>query len=262
MKPISATIFLLFVLLILLTPIYSQDYERENDFWVQPLHMENSGAITAYLGFSETIRIPPIIRGMTITEIWESSFENRELSEIEIPDSVERINYRAFAWNQIISLSLPTMLNFIGEGAFARNRITEIIFSGNLQLIGNYAFRRNRIVSLVLPDSLTHIGIAAFEDNRLENLVLSESLTSIEDFTFLDNLLEFIVIPDNIRYIGSAAFLGNPISRITIGSNVEISNNEFLPALPPGFINVYNEEGRRAGTYFLENEIWNVEFRQ
>jgi hypothetical protein len=66
----------------------AQQYEPESNFTVAPVDGGKSVSITGYTGSNWTIRIPPRIRGLSVTHIGEGAFAEKNLTSIIIPSSV------------------------------------------------------------------------------------------------------------------------------------------------------------------------------
>jgi len=114
------------------------------------------------------------------------------------------------------------MVKAIGEWAFPRSGI-----------------RERGITSVTIPDSVTSIGDGAFAENQLTS----------------------VTFPNSVTFINGLAFVNNPLSNVTIGANVELGmeiEGGFYPAFGNGFENVYNNNGKQAGTYTLNNGVWSL----
>jgi len=64
-----------------------ESYDDESNFIAEPID-GSSVKITEYIGSSWTVRIPPRIRGMTVTEIGRLAFEKCQLVSVTIPSSL------------------------------------------------------------------------------------------------------------------------------------------------------------------------------
>jgi hypothetical protein len=83
---------------------------------------------------------------------------------------------------------------------------------------------------------------------RIDNL----PVTTIGAYAFADNQLTGVTIPDSVTSIGDYAFYGNQLTDVTIGTNVTLGTN----AVANSFVDYYNAQGRRAGTYVYRNGRW------
>jgi len=189
----------------------AQQYDAESDFRAEPIDGGKSVRITGYSGSKWTVLIPPKIQGITVTHIGGRSFLNKKLISVTIPNSVTSILGSAFENNQLTSITIPNSVTSIGDQAFLKNQLT----------------------SVTIPDSVTSIGHHAFYNNQLASVIIPNSITRIE----------------------SGTFFFNPLTSITIGANVELTvyaANEWHqtdPSFGSGFESVYNNSGKRAGTY-------------
>jgi hypothetical protein len=163
---------------------------------------------------------------------------------VNIPNSVTRIEARAFYGCQLTSLTIP-------------NSVTRI---------GNRAFWGNQLTSVIIPNSVITIGEGVFGDNKLTSIIIGNSVTSIGNNAFIGrmggggNSLTSVTIPNSVTSIGYDAFHDNPLTSITIGANVNLggisSSGRNVPAFNIstfGFDEIYNNGGKMAGTYTRSN---------
>ena len=118
------------------------------------------------------------------------SYENRNVSEVVIPQGVTKIHSNAFRGHfEITSINIPNSVLTIDDWAFTGC---------------------SSLTNVVLPESVTNIGRYAFSDcESLKSINLPDGLASIDFGTFCGcNSLTKIKIPDSVTYIGSGAFEG------------------------------------------------------
>ncbi len=121
-----------------------KSYGEENDFAfiVTP---DGKAIVTAYLGHSETVSVPPTLGGCPVTEIGSCAFfYNEEMVDLTLPDSVEKIGDQAFytCWN-ILNIDFPSSLKEIGFMSFYQLvNIKQYVFPKSLRKIGDRAFEK------------------------------------------------------------------------------------------------------------------------
>jgi len=225
----------------LLLPVYAggQEYDNIDDFRITPLDGGKTAKITCYAGTSQVVRIPPVIHGMTVTEIGEEAFMKKEIISVTIPDSVKIIGDKAFYDNRIINLTIPDSVTVIGKYAFA------------LEDVYNYT-------------SNTSLPTLGPSDHDMKSLTLGKSVTTIKERAFYGNRLKNVVIPDSVVIIEKGAFSYTELTNITIGAGVKLeiasSSDKYhgieLDILrgtnypfSNGFDETYNNSGKLAGTY-------------
>ena len=158
--------------------------------------------ILKYLGNANSIEIPEYIDGKEVTSIGPGAFyENVDLREIIIPDSVRSIKAEAF---------------------FGCGGLESIELGSELQEIGKSAFAWAGLTAIDLPDSLTILGEEAFSGCPLNSVDIGMGLKAIEDGTFSSCALQAIDIPDSVESIGEGAFGEcSSLKEVSLGSNVK-----------------------------------------
>jgi hypothetical protein len=147
--------------------------------------------------------------GITVLPAHLWGLDKTALQSITIPDTVTKIEDRAFAGIYdprypcgLRSITLPARLTEIGANAF---------------------FLCDKLTSVVIPDSVTKIGVSAFvRCDALSSVTLPKGLTEIPDNLFEDiKNLKSITIPDTVKKIGRKAFSGSGLESLTLPAGLE-----------------------------------------
>ena len=90
----------------------------------------------SYSGTAKDIIIPETLDGTTITNVWQDVFSNKGLTSLSFPaDSrIVRIHARAFNNNNLNEVVLPNSLKQLDFGAFWNNNITMVTISSDVTL--------------------------------------------------------------------------------------------------------------------------------
>ncbi|MBQ6116300.1 MAG: leucine-rich repeat domain-containing protein, partial [Oscillospiraceae bacterium] len=123
-----------------------------------------------------------------MTSISESMFEGLYIEHISIPDTVTRIEKKAFS---------------------DCTELKECVIPEGVTVIQEWTFRMcHSLETVVIPSTVTSIGGNAFNGCRaLTGLILPEGLTAIGDYSFAGCLaFETLTIPSTVTSIGSNAF--------------------------------------------------------
>ncbi|WP_052461037.1 leucine-rich repeat domain-containing protein [Psychroserpens mesophilus] len=190
-----------------------------------------------------------------VVGIGNSAFYNKNLSAINLPNSLVSIGDDAFRLNQISSLTIiPNTVTSIGERAFRSNQLTSVIIPNGVIFLGSHAFAQNLLTSADIADSVTtiegylfwqnsftdlsnvifplgttDIPEGCFYENPFTNVVIPEGITSIGDVAFEENLITSVTLPSSLISIGNQAFKDNQITNITIPNGViSIGDSAFM----------------------------------
>ena len=221
---------------------------------------KNTAKITYYnKACGDEVKIPGIIDGHTITEIYQYAFYNMGLKGVVIPGTVTKIGSRAFANNKLTSVILPGELQTIDSEAFMNNSIPVINLPNGLKTIGARSFKTNQLTSYSIPSSVTSLGACAFCNNPIPNpsfLYVNGDNSAIRGY--IGDLSEFpdkkfiipamkdgvplktietsafysmglsgweVVIPDTVTTVKASAFSQNGISKINMPSQLQTVGN-------------------------------------
>ncbi|MBQ7141201.1 MAG: leucine-rich repeat domain-containing protein [Bacilli bacterium] len=201
------------------------------EYWTSPesdFTVSEAGVLTAYNGPGGDIIIPPVVNGVTVTEIGDSFHpgiyidygdgsslpieitRTNLLTSVVIPNTVTKIGLTSFMSNQLTSIFIPNSVTSIGDGGtFMYNKLSSLSIPNSVTSIGEEAFSGNQLTSVVIPNSVTSIGNSAFENNQLTSVTIPNSVTSIGSGAFSDNQLTTVVIPESVDTIEEYAFYTN-----------------------------------------------------
>jgi hypothetical protein len=261
MKKIFSLIMLLFVSFY---AVYAQ-----NNIWDIAWN-EKGALITAYNGSDRAINIPEKIADLPVVGIGENTFHNKQLTSVNIPNSVISIGSNAFANNPLTSIKIPANVT-LGAASFGNNFIE--IYSNNGKKAGTYNFMNyggewavvgwvneagegafiitgyygNDNVITIPPrwGNLPIIGIQGttrrkcFHGISITSIIIPNSIIFIGSNTFADTGLTSVTIPNSIISIGNEAFSGNQLTTVTIPNSVTtiggaaFSNNKLQSIVIP-----------------------------
>lgn len=194
--------------------------------------------------FSNCINLKNIQFESSLKIIPEGCFMNSSNANNSInvvfPDSLTRIEKRAFANGAIEELNMTEALEYIGEEAFAsvnwgQPKLKKINFNGNTRIteIQQKTFIGcNNLTSVTLGDSVKIIKKSAFErcTNNLSLVVCNDKLETIEDSAFKDcSALQNGSVQFNkgLKYIGHYAFAGTNLQNRNIPSGTQYESDSF-----------------------------------
>ena len=172
-----------------------------------------TGYITGYNGTDKYVVIPPEIAGYTIKGIKEGCFKNKDITGVEIPDTVTEIEKEVFrGCEHLKEINMSGNILKIGDSAFegcTAFKKVEIPYSA--QTVGKYAFKGcTSLKQVIIPYSVTEIGESVFENcSSLVSIVYQAKAAEIpKAFCKGCVSLQYFDIPDNITQISQSAFEG------------------------------------------------------
>jgi hypothetical protein len=200
----------------------------------------------------------------SVTTIGESAFYSNLLTSVTIPNGVTRIERNTFTANRLTSVTIPNSVTYLS--GFGINQLTSVTIPNSVTTIGVGAFMQNQLTSVTIPNSVSTIGASAFADNQLTSITIPNSVTSIEYDVFSENKLTSVSIPSSVTTIGEYAFAENKLTSVTVGAGVTLGSADQVgvlrPAFPLDLDNIYNGNGKLAGTYTRPNTsttVWTLQ---
>ena len=147
-----------------------------------------------------------------------------------IPDSVEEILSRAFAYTSHISgeVILPKGLRILDEEAFRNSGIESItIPEGITEIKGRLFYGCSNLTRVVLPTGVTTIGYEAFSHSGIESIEVPSSVTEIKDYAFSGSKLKKITLPLTVIKLGQYCFSNSKLESFHLTANIEASKQIF-----------------------------------
>lgn len=135
-----------------------------------------------------------------LTIIGQSAFKNKAIKKINMPNTITKIEYGAFAnCKKLSSIALPNSIVEMEQSAFENcTSIEQITLPPKLTSIEGRLFMNcTSLKSIVIPDHVVDIGGNAFAGcTSLTSIQLPESLELIESIAFKGTTsLETIIAP-------------------------------------------------------------------
>ena len=190
------------------------------------------------------IRDMPALRSLDISQTTltttSSMFFSKSpnIEQVILPLNLEVIHDYTFNNSNITSIEIPASVTVIGASAFSacRELSGNLILPEGLQSIGNSAFSSCKLSgSLTIPNSVTILGNKAFQTcfGFKGTLTLGTGITTIPDYCFYSctGFTGNLVIPDQVTSIGENAFTScrGFEGHLIIGSGVqEIGDEAFI----------------------------------
>ncbi len=184
-----------------------------------------------------------------VTRVSDNAFENnRALSEVKIPDTVDDIGDNAF-WHcvNLNNVIFPQSIEKIGVSAFRGcMKFTDIEIPEGVKEINENAFSScSNVKKISLPGSLEIIGDRAFSvsGNLTDELTVNmkEGVKKIGEFAFASCAqIKEITIPSSVEIVGNNAFDGcsNLEKVILEGRIVKIPSGLFRECRSLKYINI------------------------
>ncbi|MDD2591997.1 MAG: leucine-rich repeat protein [Erysipelotrichaceae bacterium] len=133
------------------------------------LSINNNGYYTgrvfgSYSSVSQSILIPLNLDGVKVTRIWQDVFRSKGLTSVEFASGsqIVQIHARAFYDNDITSIDLPSTLERVDLWAFKDNQLTELELPTSIKIIESQAFNGNDLQKITINADEVSIGDLAF----------------------------------------------------------------------------------------------------
>lgn len=215
---------------------------------------------------SKYIIIPNELDGQVITQIGNDVFKEKELTHIQLPDKLKRIQKFSFNRNNLSNIDFPVGITEIDTCSFEYNVLVSIQLPAQLLSVYQRAFGSNNLTQLDLPESLEEIGTYAFDSNPITNLNLPSSIQVIKSGAFQSHRMSKLFIPKGIHSIGAFAFYSSSLAEVEFETNSSIqsideyafgSNTAIEIKLPTNSNSDFEYYTRAVDIFFAGNVIAN-----
>lgn len=156
-----------------------------------------------------------------IEEIGNSAFYSNGLKKVVFPNTLKRIEDKAFYFNNLKELFMPDSVEYIGECCFSQNFLNDVKLSNSLKIISDMSFENNKIKKIELTDSIIKVGKKTFYNNEIEELKLSNNIEEIDELAFSKNKITNLELTESLETIGKEAFLDNEIVTLKLSSKLK-----------------------------------------
>ena len=174
------------------------------------------------------------------------------LEEVELPETLERIEPNQFARTRIKTLTIPKNVKFIGGDAFSESDIETVAIPEGVESLPARVFARcSNLKSVSLPKSL--------------KVIKGGSETSICEGAFAAcSALTEMILPDNMEEIGSDAFYGcNSLTHFSAKGDAYFDRDGVLMHRLPdseggGLLLIQYPAGRDASEYTVDDDVTSI----
>jgi hypothetical protein len=144
------------------------EIEERTPMFLYDLLEDGTYSVKAGEGLSGDIRIPSSYKGKAVTQITKDGFDGRQIETVVIPNTVQIINYEAFAHC---------------------DNLTMVIIGDGVETIGNSAFYRcTKLDSIVIGSGVTYCDQYAFLScNNIKNVYYKGTKEKWDKIEYYDN---------------------------------------------------------------------------
>ncbi|KAK8893013.1 hypothetical protein M9Y10_030270 [Tritrichomonas musculus] len=205
------------------------------DFSTQSLSVPKKTEIIKSRAFTFTnLKKINFEEGSKLTKIKNFVFENLQIEEISIPDSVISIGESAFRdckELKVVNISKASQLTTIGKSAFEKVAIEKFTFPSNLRTVDEYAFYRCEKLAMIenYSNEIT-FGDNSFYGSSISTIKFpSKSTFEYSSFKKCNNLkkLTFLSKPKEIIF-GEESFAFSGLEELDFDCIVDIQPNAFI----------------------------------
>lgn len=162
--------------------------------------------------------------------IGEGAFQELRAKTLRIPQSLQKVGEKAFAFNSaLLTVKIPKNTDiFEGYVFFYCMRLENIIFEDGIEKIPNGMFAHCGIKTLSLPPSLKVVEENAFRDcYLLETLILNEGLERIERYAFSGVSPKSISLPQSLCFLSEDAFHEADVEEVIVPENFNCLSDDW-----------------------------------
>lgn len=197
-------------------------------------------------------------------------YNNKNLKNITLPDTVSYINWGAFLdCSSLTTITLPESLERIERNAFSEcTSLEEIIFNDNLKVLNECFNSCTSLTSITLPEGLTTLNGTFTGCTNLTSINFPSTLVNLHGSVFSGCGFEELIIPDTITNFENLTLGGiATLKKLVLPDHATLNRNMFanctaleylsIPYIDV-FVNAYGNEYSYLGYYFgAQNEAWN-----
>ena len=170
----------------------------------------------------ETVELPNSLERIEYGAFWLCE----KLKEIVIPANVKEIETQAFfRCTNLERVEFPSQLKEIEAYAFDKcNKLKDVVLPEGLEVIGDSVFTSPYIAGLIIPSNVTTSDRSSpfYECEKLETVIFAEGRSNIPDGILEDcKSVKTIVLPEGITRIGFMAFRGIGIETVELPNSLE-----------------------------------------
>lgn len=183
---------------------------------------DGTACITGYLGSDNValLSIPDTVMYMPVTEISDSVFTNMTISELHLPQTLQRIgNYSFSKLKGLQKILIPEGVTAIGAYAFsACESLNDVIIPVSLMDIGTYAFASSEIQHFAVRagnetfaspnDNLTTKDKKVLMHWSSTSKVISEGIEEIAPGALDGRYFDFLYLPLSMKQVYGGTFAG------------------------------------------------------
>lgn len=163
-----------------------------------------------------TVVIPDTYKEKKVVAIAKNAFNNSDIEEVTLPQTLECIKYRAFFnCKNLESISIPQSVTEIRASAFENcTNLKSVLLVDGIINIRASAFKNDvNLVEIELPDSLEYLGASTFAHcNSLKEITIPPKVIEINGETFkYCTSLRKINMHDDIISIHGETFVGDEL---------------------------------------------------
>ena len=137
-------------------------------------------------------------------------FNSGSYTYVHIPSHIESIGERAFADSLIRTLDVPGSVDTIDYAAFAEcTSLKKVKLNEGVRILDNSVFYRSKVEQVYLPQSLRRISRSCFELTNLKSVQIPEHIDILHPRTFAYcSYLENVYLPRGLKKISADTFDG------------------------------------------------------
>lgn len=237
------TITLLLSVLILIScipagGIFASAEEAQSDYKYELLE-DGSIKLTEYLGSETVVNLPSEIDCKTVTAISYTVFDNNDITEVNIPETISEIDDFTFLRSKKLKA-----IN-VDENNKTYSSVDGVLFNKEQTVLYCYP-RQKEATEYEIPKGVKTIYILSFYRTVIEKITFSSSVRTVGKRAFDSSMLKEVELNNGLKTIRGSAFSLTHLAKVFIPKSVKKMGGKRIFGDSNHYIRIYGYRNSAA----------------